>query len=510
LTFTVPAPGGDDDATLPDDDSTGSDDDTAPPDDDTTPSPTDADGDGSPAELDCDDGDPEVHPGAEEDCDGIDDNCDGVRDDGLNVLDFYLDWDGDGYGNGSTSVPACARPEGYVGNGDDCADSVAAIHPGAGETCDGLDNDCDGQNDEGVQVQLYQDWDADGYGSLFPLTVGCPGQGAADNNRDCDDYNAAATPADDDADGFSGCDGDCDDGDPAMNPTVDADGDGWTPCATNGIVDCDDGDPSAFPGVDLDGDGASPCWDGFSAWDCDDGDPASHANAWDACDGVDQDCDGWVDDDSVPVAVIHGGDGQVGVAWLSALAGANYCTTYIDVADVATTTLSPFRLLVLTSDTGSVNGWYGDAEAIRVPVNSCWTHVMALGAGGAGFLLDWGLPGFGPGEISGGAGSYVYPADPWGGEWSYPEEVLPPGSPGPALVYGAENDRWTANPALLSGQVVGWADAAGNQAMITRDWPCPSLTWWGWDPPHSVATADGQHLWMNLVQWVIGAPPASL
>ncbi|MEQ1745166.1 MAG: M36 family metallopeptidase [Saprospiraceae bacterium] len=77
--------------------------------------------------TDCNDGDPDEHPGQV----------------------WYTDADGDGYG--AALVAQCARPAaGFLlaelnGTGtDDCADNNAAIHPAATETCDGVDNDCDG------------------------------------------------------------------------------------------------------------------------------------------------------------------------------------------------------------------------------------------------------------------------------------------------------------------------------------------------------------------------------
>lgn len=62
---------------------------------------------------------------------------------------YFVDADGDGYGNPLLTgrFPQC--PPGYSANNMDCDDSTAAKHPGAPELCDGLDNDCDGQIDEG-------------------------------------------------------------------------------------------------------------------------------------------------------------------------------------------------------------------------------------------------------------------------------------------------------------------------------------------------------------------------
>ena len=81
---------------------------------------------------DCDDNAASVHPGATEICDGLDNNCNGSVDENLYGT-YYLDADGDGYGNAATSVSACAKPNGYVTNNADCNDASATIHPGAAE-----------------------------------------------------------------------------------------------------------------------------------------------------------------------------------------------------------------------------------------------------------------------------------------------------------------------------------------------------------------------------------------
>jgi hypothetical protein len=55
---------------------------------------------------------------------------------------FFVDRDGDGRGDGGLWVMSCQEPVGYVANADDCDDFDAAVHPGALELCDGIDNDC--------------------------------------------------------------------------------------------------------------------------------------------------------------------------------------------------------------------------------------------------------------------------------------------------------------------------------------------------------------------------------
>ena len=191
--------------------------------------------------MDCDDRDATVYPGAPEVCDGLDNDCDGV------VPADEADADADGF-------RICE---------DDCDDADADVNPGAVELCDGIDNDCDGVVD-GVGED---DLDGDGFSP-------CDG--------DCDDDDAAAYPgAPEQCDGI---DNDCDGAVPADEE--DADGDGSRICDG----DCDDDDPALDP-LDDDGDGYSPC-DG----DCDDDDEDANPAAVEDCNGVDDDCDGDVDE----------------------------------------------------------------------------------------------------------------------------------------------------------------------------------------------------------------------
>src|SRR5581483_4438609 len=133
----------------------------------------DNDGDGYPGtgqcddveNVDCNDADPDVHPEAAEVCNGLDDNCDGNIDEGLAVVTWYPDKDGDGIGAKMSSGQGCGSPPmGSVTTTGDCDDDNAAGKPGAAELCNGIDDNCDGLIDNGIPFQnFYPDKDGDGF-----------------------------------------------------------------------------------------------------------------------------------------------------------------------------------------------------------------------------------------------------------------------------------------------------------------------------------------------------------
>jgi hypothetical protein len=295
----------------------------------TLPIDCDEDDDGSPASLDCDDLDATSYPGATELCDGIDNDCNTFIDDGIiNKDTWYADADGDGYGDMDNSTEACVAPVGYVGDASDCDDTDAAISPAAVEVCDNLDNNCTGFADDGLLLySFYADTDGDGFGDPNTSVDDCAAEaGYVADNTDCDDTQYSVAPNRSEL--CDGLDNDCD-GDLDEDCEADADGDGW-----GESLDCDDADSAINPdaeelcdGVDnncdglidndasdgstyytdADGDGygdaldevvacTEPAGTVSSAGDCDDTDSSIYPGAIELCNGVDEDCDGLIDD----------------------------------------------------------------------------------------------------------------------------------------------------------------------------------------------------------------------
>ena len=250
----------------------------------TPPQGPDADGDFSPDDQDCNDEDPSIYPEADELCDGIDQDCDGVADDGA-LSTFYYDGDHDGAGLDSSALQACSAPLGYVSAGGDCDDTNAALYPTALELCDGVDNDCDTQIDEET-FTFYLDQDQDGFGTTDTsqqgsTVVACaPPAGYALTSDDCNDLNSTIFPgATETCDGAdNNCDSQVDEG--LQTPWYsDVDHDGYGAIGSTPIVSCQ-----------------PPPSSSASADDCDDQNQAVNPGAGERCNGVDDNCNGEVDE----------------------------------------------------------------------------------------------------------------------------------------------------------------------------------------------------------------------
>lgn len=72
----------------------------------------------------------------------------GEFDAGCATMTFYADMDGDDHGDPAVTMEACDAPDGYVALNDDCDDTTELRYGGLAEVCDGLDNDCVGAADD--------------------------------------------------------------------------------------------------------------------------------------------------------------------------------------------------------------------------------------------------------------------------------------------------------------------------------------------------------------------------
>ncbi|MBL0034168.1 MAG: putative metal-binding motif-containing protein [Flavobacteriales bacterium] len=310
--------------------------------------------------LDCNDADAQVNPGAAELCgNGTDDDCDGTPDnntDPQTFVLFYADSDGDGYGDAAISNSACAQPVGHVANDDDCDDSDPNIFPG--QNCSVL---CTAAEAAWVSANFadYREALMNAFsnclfgndptaciqnslaGAGFPLSAECNSCGITWAN--CVRTNCLIPCVQ----GQAACNAcmntaGCNAGLMQCFGLTDADSDGW-PAGS----DCDDANADIYPGaqevcdgLDNDCDGivddqlnlfADQDEDGFgdpnapvpcsgvgvsNSGDCDDSEPLTNPSATEMCgDGIDNNCDGQVDEDCGPLELCDGldndGNGQI-------------------------------------------------------------------------------------------------------------------------------------------------------------------------------------------------------
>ena len=162
--------------------------------------------------TDCDDGNLTVNPDAIEYCDTVDNDCDGMVDDNaIDAATWVRDADLDGYGDAALSgfATSCSQPVGYAGNATDCDDANTLVNPGAEESDNDVDDDCDGSVDD-VGDWCCEDKDGDGYGGDGDED----GDGVIDAGSMACTYSSSGTCLS----GYVVGDGDCKDSNPGYNP----------------------------------------------------------------------------------------------------------------------------------------------------------------------------------------------------------------------------------------------------------------------------------------------------
>jgi hypothetical protein len=180
----------------------------------------------------------------------------------------FQDSDGDQHGDPSVFTAWCgdSPPDGYVFTSNDCDDTNAAIHPGAQESCNGIDDNCDGVADEGLGQTSC------GVGACRRTVDNCVGG-----------FEQTCSPGIPSAEVCNGLDDNCNGQiDEGVLPTFyrDGDGDGY-------------GDPSQSAQSC-----AAPPTFVSPGGDCDDTRASVYPGALEICDDRDNNCNGLVDDDA--------------------------------------------------------------------------------------------------------------------------------------------------------------------------------------------------------------------
>ena len=222
-----------------------------------------------PQTTDCNDNCPSCHPNGTEVCDGLDNDCDGTADGSSapGAQTWYKDEDGDQYGDPDKTKEACSKPSSkWVFRAKDCNDNCKDCHPGSPELCDNKDNNCNGKVDE-LYTQLGESCTSGKGACKATGTYVC---GSDKKSVTCSVQTGSSTS--EVCDGIDNdCDGEIDEGFPDLGESCEV---GTGACKQTGEV---------------------VCTDSGAGTECD-VEPLSSST--EICDGIDNDCDGDVDEPS--------------------------------------------------------------------------------------------------------------------------------------------------------------------------------------------------------------------
>ncbi|MSQ82710.1 MAG: hypothetical protein EXR77_07305, partial [Myxococcales bacterium] len=216
---------------------------------------------------DCNDVDGQIKPAGTEVCTTVgDDNCNGQTNEinAAGCTKFYLDNDGDGWGQFAFQCWCVASGNYKALKSGDCNDAAPSVYPGsAAELCNNLDENCNGVVDEGC------DDDNDDYCDKAMTTTSSTTCGKG--GGDCDDGAKDIYPS-----VVEICDGLDNNCNATIDEACDSDGDGYCD-AKKQII--------GIPSVCSKGGG-----------DCDDTTTTLHPGIVESCDGKDNNCNGLIDE----------------------------------------------------------------------------------------------------------------------------------------------------------------------------------------------------------------------